>query len=55
MVKKLKSKSVEIYVKGAPEVMTDICDKESRRFFSLPEAATELIACCQCQLTMKNC
>ena len=29
MVKKLKSKSVEVYVKGAPEVMTDICDKNT--------------------------
>lgn len=30
LVKKLKSTSVEVYVKGAPEVMTDICDKSTR-------------------------
>jgi cation-transporting ATPase 13A2 len=29
MTKKLKSKSIEVYVKGAPEVMVDICDKAS--------------------------
>jgi len=29
VVKRLKSSSMEIYVKGAPEVMTDICDKDS--------------------------
>ncbi|GAA5992809.1 hypothetical protein JCM10908_001348 [Rhodotorula pacifica] len=29
LVKKLKSTSVEVYVKGAPEVMTDICDKST--------------------------
>jgi cation-transporting ATPase 13A2 len=30
-VKKLKSTSVEAYVKGAPEVMIEICDKSTRR------------------------
>lgn len=35
LVKKLKSNSVEAYVKGAPEVMTDICDKSTRAFFYL--------------------
>lgn len=30
LVKKLKSNSVEAYVKGAPEVMVDICDKATR-------------------------
>jgi cation-transporting ATPase 13A3/4/5 len=30
LVKKLKSQSVEVYVKGAPEVMTEICDKSTR-------------------------
>jgi cation-transporting ATPase 13A3/4/5 len=30
LVKKLKSNSVEAYVKGAPEVMVDICDKSTR-------------------------
>ncbi|KDR75783.1 hypothetical protein GALMADRAFT_97655 [Galerina marginata CBS 339.88] len=29
IVKRLKSSSMEIYVKGAPEVMTEICDKSS--------------------------
>lgn len=29
IVKRLKSSSMEIYVKGAPEVMTDICEKDS--------------------------
>lgn len=29
VVKRLKSSSMEIYVKGAPEVMGDICDPES--------------------------
>ncbi|KAH9911839.1 Ca-transporting ATPase [Fomitopsis serialis] len=29
VVKRLKSHSMEIYVKGAPEVMADICDKDS--------------------------
>ncbi|KAJ3989971.1 P-type ATPase [Lentinula detonsa] len=29
VVKRLKSNSMEIYVKGAPEVMVDICEKDS--------------------------
>lgn len=29
VVKRLKSSSMEVYVKGAPEVMGDICNKES--------------------------
>jgi cation-transporting ATPase 13A3/4/5 len=29
VVKRLKSNSMEIYVKGAPEVMQDICDPDS--------------------------
>ncbi|KAK7005604.1 cation-transporting ATPase [Favolaschia claudopus] len=29
VVKRLRSSSMEIYVKGAPEVMTEICDRES--------------------------
>ncbi|KAG6813565.1 hypothetical protein H0H92_009957 [Tricholoma furcatifolium] len=29
IVKRLKSSSMEIYVKGAPEVMVDICDRDS--------------------------
>jgi magnesium-transporting ATPase (P-type) len=29
VVKRLKSTSMEIYVKGAPEVMVDICNRDS--------------------------
>jgi magnesium-transporting ATPase (P-type) len=29
IVKRLRSTSMEIYVKGAPEVMADICDTDS--------------------------
>ena len=29
IVKRLRSTSMEIYVKGAPEVMADICDRDS--------------------------
>lgn len=29
IVKRLKSSSMEVYVKGAPEVMGEICDKDS--------------------------
>lgn len=29
VVKRLKSNSMEVYVKGAPEVMVDICEKDS--------------------------
>lgn len=29
IVKRLKSTGMEIYVKGAPEVMGEICDKDS--------------------------
>lgn len=29
VVKRLKSTSMEIYVKGAPEVMAEICEKDS--------------------------
>ena len=32
LVKKLKSQTIEAYVKGAPEVMIDICSKESREY-----------------------
>lgn len=31
MVKKLKSKSIEVYCKGAPEAISTICDKDTRR------------------------
>ncbi|GAA5929875.1 putative acid anhydride hydrolase [Sporobolomyces koalae] len=39
LVKKLKSNSVEAYVKGAPEVMVDICDKST-----LPDDYEEILA-----------
>ncbi|KAM0791677.1 hypothetical protein ACM66B_003953 [Microbotryomycetes sp. NB124-2] len=39
LVKKLKSNSVEAYVKGAPEVMADICDPST-----LPEDYDEMLA-----------
>ena len=29
IVKRLRSTSMEVFVKGAPEVMTDICDPSS--------------------------
>lgn len=32
LVKKLKSQTIEAYVKGAPEVMLDICDKSTCEF-----------------------
>lgn len=35
VVKKLKSSSMEIYVKGAPEVMGDICEPDSCAFLFL--------------------
>ena len=34
-MKRLKSTSMEIYVKGAPEVMGDICDESSCGLVSL--------------------
>jgi len=34
IVKRLRSTSMEIYVKGAPEVMGDICDRESCVYLS---------------------
>jgi cation-transporting ATPase 13A2 len=43
IVKRLRSSSMEIYVKGAPEVMADICDKESCMSYSLD------------QITLLNC
>lgn len=36
VVKRLKSSSMEIYVKGAPEVMNDICDRDSRKYLTTP-------------------
>ncbi|KAG5635993.1 hypothetical protein H0H81_009443 [Sphagnurus paluster] len=39
IVKRLKSTSMEIYVKGAPEVMVDICDRDS-----LPQDYDDLLS-----------
>ncbi|KAJ2916792.1 hypothetical protein MD484_g3663, partial [Candolleomyces efflorescens] len=39
IVKRLKGSSMEVYVKGAPEVMTDICDPES-----LPQDYDDLLS-----------
>lgn len=39
VVKRLKSNSMEVYVKGAPEVMVDICEKDSCSSDSLLETA----------------
>lgn len=44
LVKKLKSQTIEAYVKGAPEVMSDICVKDSCECF--PGAG------CHCDLTV---
>lgn len=33
-MKRLKSSSMEIYVKGAPDMMIDLCDKDSCTFVS---------------------
>ena len=33
ITKRLKSKSMEIYLKGAPEILKDVCDPESCKFF----------------------
>ena len=35
IVKRLKSTSMEIYVKGAPEVMNEICVRDPCEFFRL--------------------
>lgn len=46
IVKRLRSNAMEVYVKGAPEVMGDICEKDScmvlscSRFFG-PDHATD--------------
>lgn len=45
LVKKLKSNSVEAYVKGAPEVMSEICDKSTRSFFIPSPRTTRLMSC----------
>jgi cation-transporting ATPase 13A3/4/5 len=39
IVKRLRSTSMEIYVKGAPEVMADICDRDSCTFSHSAEEA----------------
>ena len=35
ITKRLKSKSMEIYLKGAPEVLKDVCDAGSCEFSAL--------------------
>ena len=35
ITKRLKSKSMEIYLKGAPEILKDVCDPESCKFSAL--------------------
>lgn len=42
VVKRLKSTSMEIYVKGAPEVMPDICDPASCECRSIDQVDCEL-------------
>lgn len=42
IVKRLRSNSMEIYVKGAPEVMADICFRDSCMFLSLLSASMPL-------------
>lgn len=46
LVKKLKSNSVEAYVKGAPEVMSEICDKSTRSFFFLHSLLSDIDSFC---------
>lgn len=44
IVKRLKSTSMEVYVKGAPEVMADICDPDScKNLLLVPSAELPLI------------
>ena len=42
-MKRLRSTSMEIYVKGAPEVMSDICDRDSCRFL---DAVSTIVSPC---------
>lgn len=42
MVKKLKSKSIEVYCKGAPEAIQDICDKDTRELTSPPGCSSSI-------------
>ena len=46
LVKKLKSQTIEAYVKGAPEVMLDICVKDSRRLgaFVIDEQLADIVS-----------
>ena len=47
IVKRLKSTSMEVYVKGAPEVMNDICVKDSCKPFQSSKAGSfgDMITC----------
>lgn len=57
LVKKLKSNSVEAYVKGAPEVMSEICDKSTRMWFVVLDlrASSDEPGTAQCPRTTKRC
>jgi magnesium-transporting ATPase (P-type) len=50
VVKRLKSNSMEIYVKGAPEVMLDICEPSSCRCLS-PNFRCDLRLICVCTIS----
>ena len=43
IVKRLKSSSMEVYVKGAPEVMADICDPDSCEYALVATACVILM------------
>ena len=53
VVKRLKSTSMEVYVKGAPEVMAEICDKSTCKFLRIIRGLSAAELCCaQSRLTM---
>lgn len=60
VVKRLKSSSMEIYVKGAPEVMGDICDKDScmsiihSARLSLTDLQSRRIMTTSCRITLSG-
>lgn len=43
VVKQLKSSSMEIYVKGAPEVMSEICNPDTCTYVLFRSASSMLI------------
>ena len=55
IVKRLKSTSMEIYVKGAPEVMPDICDPASCEYSVASEQGMGVRADWQSRLIMRTC